>query len=129
LHGVDEHIAAAMARRLRGQALWAPHLARDASELQPLLEGTDLCAAEVRSHLAYGAVLRLEDLLLRRARLAMWQPETARAVAPVLHPYFEQELGWDSKRWDAELEAFHDAALAWSPAGIIDGPGPAGADS
>ncbi|MCZ6507494.1 MAG: glycerol-3-phosphate dehydrogenase/oxidase [Acidobacteria bacterium] len=119
LHGVDESIAAALARRLRRNALWAPHLARSPSELQPLIEGTDLCAAEVRSHLAYGAVVRLEDLLLRRVRLAMWQPEMARAVAPALRPYFEQELGWNSRRWDAELEAFHDAAVAWSPAGIV----------
>jgi glycerol-3-phosphate dehydrogenase len=120
LHGIDESVAAAMARRLRRSALWAQHLAHGPAELRPVIEGTDLCAAEVRCHLAYGAVVRLEDLLLRRARLAMWAPETARAVAPLLRPYFEQELGWDAKRWGKELENFHEAAEAWSPAGIVD---------
>ncbi len=108
-----------MVRRLRRSAIWAPRLARDERELQPIAEGTDLTAAEVRCHLAYGAVVRLEDLLLRRARLGMWQPEVARAVAPLLRPLFEQELGWSGKRWDSELVAFHAAAEAWSPAGIV----------
>jgi len=117
-HQLSPNVAAAMARRLRGNALWAPHLARSAEELTPLAEGTDLCAAEVRSHLAYGAVVRLEDLLLRRARLAMWAPEAALTVAPLLRPYFEQEFGWDSKRWEQELDLFHQAAEAWSPAGV-----------
>ena len=119
-HGVEATLAAAMARRLRRDALWAPHLARDPRELRPLDEGTDLCAAEVRSHLAYGAVVRLEDLLLRRARLAMWAPETAKRIAPLLRPLFEQELGWDAQHWDEELELFHGAAEAWSPSGVRD---------
>jgi len=121
VHDIDEAVAGAMARRLRRNALWAAHLARDPSELRPLVDGTDLCAAEVRSHLAYGAVLRLEDLLLRRARLAMWQPSLATEIAPVLRPFFEQELGWDSAHWDRELEAFHAAAEAWSPKGVTAG--------
>jgi glycerol-3-phosphate dehydrogenase len=62
----------------------------------------------------------LEDLLLRRVRLAMWEPELAARVAPKLRPYFEQELGWNGKRWERELDAFHGAAEAWSPAGVRD---------
>ena len=120
IHGVEASVAAGMARRLRHDALWAPYLARDAAELAPLIDGCDLSAAEVRCHLVSGAVLRLEDLLLRRARFAMWQPATARELAPRLRPYFEQQLGWDGKRWDRELEAFATAADAWSPRGIID---------
>ncbi len=119
IDGLEEPVARAMVRRLRRSAIWAPRLARDERELRPIVEGTDLTAAEVRCHLAYGAVVRLEDLLLRRARLGMWQPEVARSVAPLLRPLFEQELGWSGKRWDSELEAFHAAAEAWSPAGIV----------
>ncbi|MDH3523002.1 MAG: glycerol-3-phosphate dehydrogenase/oxidase [Acidobacteriota bacterium] len=119
VHGLAEPVARAMARRLRRSASWAPRLARDREELAPVAEGTDLCAAEVRCHLAFGAVLRLEDLLLRRVRLGMWEPETATAVAPRLRPLFAQELGWDGKRWEAELESFHAAAEAWTPAGIV----------
>jgi glycerol-3-phosphate dehydrogenase len=118
---MDEGVAHGMARRLRAQALWAPLLSRSPDELRPVVDGTDLSKAEVRCHLAYGAVTRLEDLLLRRARLGMWQPERARAVAPQLRSCFEEELGWDSRRWERELEAFDAAATAWSPAGIVDG--------
>jgi glycerol-3-phosphate dehydrogenase len=121
LHGIAPPVAAGMARRLRRSAIWAPRLAREPGELEPLVETGDLCAAEVRSHLSYGAVVRLEDLLLRRVRLAMWEPAMAQAVAPKLRPYFEQELGWDAKRWERELDAFHAAAEAWSPAGVRDG--------
>ncbi len=119
LHGLRPEIASAMARRLRRDALWAPHLARDERELLPLVDGGDLCAAEVRCHLGHGAVLRLEDLLLRRARLGMWQPRLAADVAPMLRSIFEQELGWDGARWSRELDAWEQAAEAWSPAGIV----------
>ncbi len=121
LHGLEAPVARAMARRLRRDALWAPHLARDPRELRPLVDGTDLSAAEVRCHLTHGAVVHLEDLLLRRARLAMWQPETALELAPLTRPLFEQELGWSSSRWDRELEQFEAAAEAWSPRGVLDG--------
>jgi glycerol-3-phosphate dehydrogenase len=111
-------VAAAMARRLRAGACWALRLARDAKELEPLVEGCDLCAAEVRVHLAFGAVLRLEDLLLRRVRVGMWSPPLARALAPRLRTLCEQELAWDRRRWDAEAAAFEKALEAWSPEGV-----------
>ncbi len=120
LHGLVPDVASGMARRLRRDALWAPHLARGARELEPLVDGGDLCAAEVRCHLTHGAVLRLEDLLLRRARLGMWEPEAALVIAPTLRRYFEEELGWDHSRWDRELESFTGAAEAWSPKGVVD---------
>jgi glycerol-3-phosphate dehydrogenase len=107
-----------MARRLRAGAFWALRLASDAKDLEPLVEGSDLCAAEVRLHLTFGAVLRLEDLLLRRVRVGMWSPPLARALAPRLRPLFEQELAWDRRRWDAEAAAFETALEAWSPEGV-----------
>lgn len=139
-HGLPSHIAAGMARRLRSTAWLAPRLARDAgppwsrrvrtffgirphvrrtpSELDPLIDGSDLCAAEVRVHLAFGGVVRLEDLLLRRARFGLWQPSLASELAPRLRPLFEQELGWTTVHWDRELEAFAQALRGWSPAGV-----------
>jgi len=119
LHGLAPEVAAGMALRLREAALWAPHVARDPGELRPLEEGSDLTAAEVRAHLLHGAVVRLEDLLLRRVRLGLWQPVLARRLAPRLEPYFRQILGWDGRRWERELVAYEEAARAWTPEGVV----------
>lgn len=114
---VDPAVAPGLARRLRASSWWAPALARRASELRPLADGTDLCAAEIRVHLRFGAVVHLEDLLLRRVRLGLWQPRSAHAIAPSLRPLFRQELGWSRRRFDRELERLEDALQAWSPEG------------
>jgi glycerol-3-phosphate dehydrogenase len=119
LHDLSPEVAAGMTLRLRERALWAPHLARDARELQPFEEGGDLTPAEVRVHLGYGAVLRLEDLLLRRARLGLWRPEAALRLAPRLEPYFRETFDWDGRRWERELAAYEQAARAWMPAGVV----------
>ena len=111
-------VAAALARRLRSLAWWAVRLARDGKELAPLVDGGDLCAAEVRAHLAFGAVVRLEDLLLRRARIGVWQPHLARELAPRLRALFEEELGWEAGRFERELGELHAALEGWSVEGI-----------
>jgi len=115
---LEPAVAAGMSRRLRSAAWWAPELARRMGELRPLADGTDLTAAEVRVHLRMGAVVRLEDLLLRRARLGLWQPALARELAPSLRPLFRQELGWSRRRFDQELETFQQAAIGWTPEGV-----------
>ena len=117
--GVEPSVAAGMARRLGARAWIALALARGDGELRPLVDGVDLTAAEVRAHLRHGAVLRLEDLLVRRARLAMWEPLAAHAVTPALRPLFQQELGWSAPRWEAEEAALQTALLAWSPEGVL----------
>ncbi len=111
-------VAGALERRLRAWALWAPHLARDKKELDPLIAGTDLSAAEVRVHLSFGAVLKLEDLLLRRARVGLWDPALARELVPLLRPLFQQHLGWDHQRWEREEQDFAVGLEAWSPEGV-----------
>ncbi len=117
-HDLLPLVAGAMARRLRSWAWWAPTLARSKKELDPLAEGTDLSAMEVRVHLSFGGVLRLEDLLLRRARVGVWNPALARELVPRLRPLFEDELGWDSRRWETEEEACAGTLEAWSPQGV-----------
>jgi glycerol-3-phosphate dehydrogenase len=145
IHSLPAPLAASMARRLRASAWWAPRLARHPEthpglrrrlralapwahkvarsdgELDPLLDGSDLSAAEVRVHLAFGAVVRLEDLLLRRARLGLWQPEIARALVPRLQPLFAEELNWNHQRWQRETEAFEQALQGWSMQGVRGG--------
>src|SRR6185436_2143207 len=118
--GVAAPVAAAMSRRLGSLAWTAAALARSRDELHPLVDDVDLTAAEVRAQLRHGAVLRLEDLLVRRARLAMWDPPTARAVVPRLGAIFRDELGWSGPRWEAEEESFAAALFAWTPEGVVE---------
>lgn len=117
-HGISESIAAGMARRLRAAAFFCPQLAGSPRELRPLLPGIDVTAAEIRAHLRFGAVLRLEDLLLRRVRVGMWSPDLARELAPRLGSLLRKELGWGRRRWGEELEGFESALEGWTTAGV-----------
>jgi glycerol-3-phosphate dehydrogenase len=117
---IDAIVAEGMARRLRGMAWWAVRGIRDDTDLHPLMSGTDLSAAEVRAHLAFGGVLHLEDLLLRRVRLGLWSPELAKEMAAHLRPLFEEIKGWDHDRWQTEEEALESALEGWSPRGVVE---------
>jgi glycerol-3-phosphate dehydrogenase len=119
VHGLEPDVASGMARRLGGLAWTACALARGPEELRPLLDGTDLCAAEVRAWLRYGAVARLEDLLLRRVRLGMWDPPAARVLVTYLAPLFRDELGWSAERWEREVEGVDRALMAWMPSQCV----------
>ncbi|HSO21397.1 MAG TPA: glycerol-3-phosphate dehydrogenase C-terminal domain-containing protein, partial [Chondromyces sp.] len=102
-----------------GAAAWAAvELARGRSDLRPLRPGLDLCAAEVAAHCRWGAVLHLEDLLLRRVRLGMWEPDTAAGVVNTLRPILRRELGWSYKDWQREREQFAIALEGWTMGGI-----------
>jgi glycerol-3-phosphate dehydrogenase len=114
--GVAVPVADAMVRRLGGLAL-AAFRTSPPEDLQPLLDGADLCAAEVRAHLRHGAAARLEDLLLRRARFGLWDPATARDLAPHVAAIAAAELGWTGARRERELEECGKALAGWSPPG------------
>ena len=116
--GLEHEIAEGMARRLGSVAWQAVELARSADELHPIRDDLDLAAAEVRAHLRWGAVLRLEDLLLRRVRIGMWRPSAIDELLPGLEPLVREELGWDGPRWRGETEALHRALEGWTLAGI-----------
>ncbi len=117
--GVDEAVAAGMARRLGALAWPTARSARRRSELRPLEPSRDLCAAEVRAHLRWGAVLHLSDLLVRRVRVGMWQPELAPQILRRLRPLFRDELGWEWSRWRREEDAFAGELEAWTLAGVV----------
>ena len=72
----------------------------------------------MRAHSRWSAVLHLEDLLLRRVRLGMWEPETAASLLPALRPILRRELGWSFKDWQHERERFLTALEAWTLEGI-----------
>ncbi len=110
-------VAAALARRLGALAWTARELAGE-NDLAPLVDGADLTAAEVRTHLRFGAVTRLEDLLLRRARAGMWDPPLARALLAPVAALAAAELGWSTARRTAEEENAAAALAAWSPEGV-----------
>ncbi len=117
-HGLEPAVASAMTRRLGALASSAVELARGRSELRPVRAGLDLSAAEVRAHCRWGAVLHLEDLLLRRVRLGMWEPTTAVEILPQLRPILRRELGWSFRDWQREREQFQHALEAWTVGGI-----------
>lgn len=115
---LEPSVASAMARRLGAMAWTATDLARDEDELAPLTPDTDLCIAEIRTHLRFGGVLHLSDLMLRRTRIGMWDPELADDLVPRLRRVACRELGWNHSRWSAELEAYARDALAWKVEGV-----------
>ncbi|MEM7585245.1 MAG: glycerol-3-phosphate dehydrogenase/oxidase [Acidobacteriota bacterium] len=117
---LEPTVAEGLARRL-GAGAWSALAGADGDprELRPIVDGSDLCRAEVRAHLRGGAVLHLSDLLLRRVRLGMWQPALADELLPHLESTIRHELGWTAERWDAECARYQRAAEAWQPRGIV----------
>ena len=58
--------------------------------------------AEIRWAAQHEQVHHLDDLLLRRVRLGMLQPEGGAGVLPRIRQTVQLALGWDDARWDAE---------------------------
>ena len=116
--GLPERVADGMARRLGNLAWHAPLLARAKNELRPLENSVDLCAAEVRAHLRWGAVVRLEDLVLRRVREGLWNPANAVEMLPALESIVRRELSWGKRRWAKETTDLADALEGWKVQGI-----------
>lgn len=112
--GVAEEIARGLVRRLGALALPAA-VSAEPEALAPVAEGLDLCAAELAWHLRFGGVVHLEDLLLRRVRLGMWQPRLCLELAPKLRPLLRRTAGWTVARWNAELARLERAVANWLP--------------
>ncbi len=123
---MESSVAEGMARRLGSLAWHAAPAARRRSELRPLDDGLDLCGAEVRAHLRWGAVLHLEDLLLRRARFGMWDPARSADMLRKLRPIVRSELRWEWRRWQAEEERYLEALEAWTLSGVREAGGEEG---
>jgi glycerol-3-phosphate dehydrogenase len=118
-YGIASGIADAMARRLGARAWLACESSSAPAEIRPLTPDTDLSAAEVRAHARFGGVLRLEDLLLRRARVGVWNPALATELASKVAPILASELGWDAKRTGDEIETCGQALSSWTTRGVI----------
>ena len=112
--GVPPVAARGLVRRLGAQAL-ALAAGSEARELLPLEETFGLTPAEVRYHLRFSAVVHLGDLLLRRVRLGMWQPQLAVPFAEKLRTLVRRQMGWSVARWQRELELFANEVANWAP--------------
>lgn len=118
--GLEPRVASGAARRLGVLAWQLPDLARNRRDLEPLTPFEDLCRAEIRGHLRWGAVLTLEDLLLRRIRCGLWHPKASLELMVSLRSLVQRELGWNRRHWSAEAERCAAAHQAYSPAGISE---------
>ena len=112
--GAAASVARGMVRRLGALALPATASA-EPLQLLPLADGLDVCGAELVWHLRFGGCVHLEDLLLRRVRLGMWQPRLCLGLAPELRPLLRRAAGWSVTRWNAELARLDKAVENWLP--------------
>ncbi len=112
--GAGESVATGMVRRLGAAALPAA-VGVGSRELRPVADDLDLCAAELHWHLLASGGVHLEDLLLRRVRLGMWQPRRCLELAPTLRPALRRAAGWSVRRWREELERLGRALASWLP--------------
>ena len=112
--GAPRPVARGLVRRLGALALPVAASA-EAAQLRPVADGLDVCGAELVWLLRLGACVHLEDLLLRRVRLGMWQPRRCLELAPQLRPLLRRAAGWSVRRWNAELARLEKAAASWLP--------------
>ena len=115
---VEPSVADGMARRLGSLAWTACSMITRQRDLQPISEGLGLSLAEVRAHLRFSAVVHLEDLILRRARIGLWHPAAAAQLYPKLRTLLRSELGWRTRRISVEEERCTAQLEGWSVAGI-----------
>ncbi len=118
---LEPEVARGMARRLGALAWTACEMASE-RELRPVAGGSDLCPAEIRAHLRFGAVLHLPDLFLRRVRMGMWRPAEVMDLLPRLRRLIRRETGWNRQRWQLEVERYACSARGWTLGGVAEAP-------
>ncbi|MES3023565.1 MAG: glycerol-3-phosphate dehydrogenase/oxidase [Pseudomonadota bacterium] len=101
-------VAPSLLLRLRGRHGAQARALLDAAgagELDPIA-GTETVWAELRWAARAEAVLRLEDLMLRRTRLGLQLRGGGVGQLARIRAICQPELGWDDQRWDAEQAAY-----------------------
>lgn len=76
-----------------------------AAETTPLAD-TGFCLAECRWALREESVQHLDDLMLRRTRLGLILAGGGEQLFQQLQRLFSEELGWDSERWQIEVNRY-----------------------
>lgn len=72
-------------------------------ELQPIYPRLPVMWAELRWCARDGAVVHLDDLMLRRLRLGLLAKRGGLPEMEDLRPFIQPELGWDNIRWQWEV--------------------------
>lgn len=75
-------------------------------ELQAIYPHLPVMWAELRWAARDGAVVHLDDLLLRRMRLGLQVKRGGLYEIEDLRPYIQPELGWDNIRWQWEVARY-----------------------
>ena len=102
--GAPLPLGPAPARRLRGR--FGALAAEVAGQGIATLPGTQTLIGELRHSLQHEQVHHLDDLLLRRTRLGLLQPDFAAGLLPALRPHCQELLGWDAARFAQEAERY-----------------------
>lgn len=88
-----------------GQQLAEMFAAAAAKDLEFILD-TPMLWIELRFAARHEMVQHLDDLLLRRTRLGLLLRNGGEACFGEIETICTQELGWDAKRWNSELERY-----------------------
>ena len=80
--------------------------AADPHSMEPIHPDAPVLRAEIQYAASHEGALRLEDVLLRRTRLAFVTRDGARSVAADVAGIVAPLLGWDEQRSREEVEAF-----------------------
>jgi glycerol-3-phosphate dehydrogenase len=109
-----DRLAAALARDAALPLVVAERLVRlygtESSEVArlgaaPLVEGAAILAGEVDWAVREEGALRLEDVVYRRTRMALYDPETREAGVPAVAARMAALLGWSEERTAEEVAA------------------------
>jgi len=76
------------------------------SELLTIIPGTPYLWAELVWSAREEPVCHLDDLLLRRFRLGILLTDGGQSLLPRIKSLVQKDLGWDDKRWAAEVERY-----------------------
>tara|TARA_R110002072_G_C7972702_1_gene534977 strand:+ start:4267 stop:5943 length:1677 start_codon:yes stop_codon:yes gene_type:complete len=104
------HLSVGTKRRLRGrhgdQVASIYNLIQTSPELAEKIGTTDTLWAELVWACQSENVVHLDDLLLRRTRIALLLDQGADAFMPGIKSICQEYLNWDDSKWQAELSRF-----------------------
>ena len=84
----------------------APEVVNAAPEMRKLVKGTRCLWAELAWAMRNEAVCHLDDFMLRRFRFGILLRDGGQSLLLSLKPMFKDNLGWDERRWEEEVERY-----------------------
>ena len=111
-HGLSERVATRLVDRHGTEAEAIARLGAAEDRLAPLGDGLAQIEAEVVWAAREEQALSLDDVLARRARLAVELPDRGASIAPRVAALLGAELGWDAGRQAREVDEYLAGAHA-----------------